>query len=50
MADIEHIASEDCVCGPRVEPVELDDGSIAWVYVHHTLDGREFNEQQQPQT
>lgn len=36
--------SEDCWCGPRLEPVERDDGSIGWVYVHHSADGREFAE------
>lgn len=35
---------EDCVCGPDLEPVERDDGSIAWMVVHHSLDGRELNE------
>jgi len=42
--EIDHDASEDCVCGPRCEPVERADGSIGWVYVHHSLDGREANE------
>jgi hypothetical protein len=36
--------SADCVCGPRVEPVECDDGSIGWLVVHHSLDGRELDE------
>lgn len=31
----------DCVCGPRTEPVERDDGSMGWLIVHHSLDGRE---------
>jgi hypothetical protein len=30
-----------CTCGPRVEPVERDDGSYGWLVVHHSLDGRE---------
>lgn len=30
----------DCVCGPRDEPVERDDGSIGWLVVHRALDGR----------
>lgn len=34
----------DCVCGPTVEPVPRDDGSIGWVIVHHSLDGRENHE------
>lgn len=35
---------DDCVCGPRADPVERDDGSIGWVLVHHSLDGREQHE------
>jgi hypothetical protein len=31
----------DCVCGPTVEPVDRDDGSLGWLVVHHSLDGRE---------
>jgi hypothetical protein len=31
----------DCPCGPRVEPVPDGDGTIGWVVVHHSLDGRE---------
>jgi len=34
----------DCVCGPDTEPVERDDGSIAWLVSHHSLDGRELEE------
>lgn len=44
LGDIEHELGADCVCGPRVEPVKQDDGSIDWVYVHHSLDGRELAE------
>jgi hypothetical protein len=36
--------TEECVCGPEIEPVERDDGSIAWLFVHHSLDGRENHE------
>lgn len=32
---IEHIASCDCVCGPRFWRAENYPG---WVYVHHSLD------------
>jgi len=40
---VEHdTAHEDgCICGPRVEPVAREDGSMGWLYVHHSLDGRE---------
>jgi hypothetical protein len=41
---IEHNITEDCPCGPRVEPVERDDGSYGWLHVHHSLDGRENHE------
>lgn len=35
---------DDCVCIPRVESVTREDGSIGWVAVHHSLDGRELTE------
>lgn len=42
---IEHDTTcDECVCGPTNVPVERDDGSIAWMIVHHSLDGRENNE------
>jgi hypothetical protein len=41
---VEHTKDDSCVCGPRVEPAFLDDGSNGWVVVHHSLDGREMNE------
>jgi hypothetical protein len=41
---LDHDESEDCVCMPSVEPVAQDDGSIDWVVVHHSLDGRELIE------
>ena len=34
-------AEPDCACGPEVRPVTHDDGSIGWLLVHHSLDGRE---------
>jgi hypothetical protein len=42
---IEHDTSSeepDCICGPEVRPVERDDGSIGYVIVHHSMDGREI--------
>lgn len=36
----------DCVCGPTVQPVERGDGSMGWLIVHHSLDGREQPEAQ----
>lgn len=42
---IEHLTNGDeCPCGPTVEPVERDDGSMGWHVVHHSLDGREHHE------
>jgi hypothetical protein len=42
---VEHDTDGDgCLCGPRTEPVERDDGSYGWVLVHHSLDGRELHE------
>lgn len=39
---IEHEGmSDECVCGPNVEPFYREDGSNAWMYVHASLDGRE---------
>jgi hypothetical protein len=32
---------DDCPCGPAVEPVVRGDGSVGWLVVHHSLDGRE---------
>lgn len=42
---IEHEDSEDCACQPTAEAVKRDDGSIGWLYVHHSLDGRELKEE-----
>ncbi len=36
-----HEPNEDCVCGPTVEAVHREDGSMGWVMKHHALDGRE---------
>lgn len=39
---IEHDTEGDgCPCGPTTEPVPRDDGSMGWLIVHHSLDGRE---------
>ena len=31
-----------CPCGPAVEAVFRRDGSNGWLYIHHSLDGREY--------
>jgi hypothetical protein len=41
---IEHVMDDACPCGPRDESVTRDDGSVAWIAVHHSLDGREQGE------
>ncbi len=38
--EFQHEMTEDCMCGPRLEPVEREDGSIGWIVAHHALDGR----------
>jgi hypothetical protein len=39
---IEHdTETDDCICGPEIQPVETDSGGINWVIVHNSLDGRE---------
>jgi hypothetical protein len=37
-------AEPDCVCGPEVRPAAQEDGSVGWLLVHHSLDGRERGE------
>jgi len=34
-------AEPDCVCGPEARPAPQEDGSVGWLLVHHSLDGRE---------
>lgn len=42
---VEHELSDKCVCGPTPVPVKNEtDGSMDWIYVHHTLSGAEFDE------
>lgn len=41
---VDHTATDDCVCGPTTEPVLRGDGSCGWVLTHHSLDGREGRE------
>lgn len=42
---VEHDTDSDaCVCGPTPEAVPRDDGSMGWLMVHHSLDGREARE------
>ncbi|MDF2045135.1 hypothetical protein P2P98_03095 [Microbacterium sp. Kw_RZR3] len=34
----------ECPCGPTAKPVERADGSMGWIILHHSLDGREYTE------
>lgn len=36
----------DCLCGPTTRPEPQPDGSVSWILVHHSLDGREHHEPQ----
>jgi len=45
---IGHEASEECACVPQARLVTLADGSDGWLLVHHSLDGREASEGQEP--
>jgi hypothetical protein len=41
---IEHELTDPCPCGPQDQSVIRDDGSMGWVTVHASLDGRELTE------
>lgn len=41
---IQHETESDCVCEPECEPVKREDGSVGWLYTHHSLDGCELSE------
>ena len=43
---IEHERGDGCPCGPEAQPVKRDDGSVGWLLVHHSLDGREKHERE----
>lgn len=36
--------TDECICGPLIESVPRDDGSMGWIVTHHSLDGRELKE------
>lgn len=40
---IEHTldTTGSCICGPEVRAIEREDGSMGWLFTHHSLDGRE---------
>lgn len=41
---IPHVLTEGCICGPTPELHEAKDGGDNWLYIHHSLDGREASE------
>lgn len=41
---LHHDLDAECACGPTTQPVPRHDGTVGWVYVHHSLDGRERDE------
>jgi hypothetical protein len=42
---IEHdTETDECICGPVIEPVPDEDGSMGWLITHNSLDGRERHE------
>jgi hypothetical protein len=44
-ADVmEHQTGPGCICGPHVVLFERRNGSIGHYYMHHSLDGREHDE------
>ncbi|MBZ6102689.1 hypothetical protein ACH4NO_17945 [Streptomyces olivaceus] len=34
-------STAECVCGPETRPALQAGGSVGWLLVHHSLDGRE---------
>lgn len=36
---VDHETNADCICGPRIE-----ENATGRIYIHHSLDGREFRE------
>jgi hypothetical protein len=41
---VDHLPTEDCICGPSFDPVPRPDGTIGTLYSHHSMDGCEFSE------
>jgi hypothetical protein len=41
---IDHDLIDTCLCGPAIQPVKREDGTVGWLTVHHSLDGREQHE------
>jgi hypothetical protein len=44
--DLYEHSEDDCLCGPDIEPVRREDGSVVgWLITHHSLDGREAHDE-----
>lgn len=41
---VDHELNENCVCIPSVEHLVANDSGDAYLYTHHSLDGREASE------
>jgi hypothetical protein len=43
---VEHNENDegDCICGAHTHPIERPDGTVGWMIVHSSLDGRELAE------
>ena len=41
---VEHDANQNCICGPTAQSQYRDDDTVYLLWVHHSLDGREFEE------
>lgn len=41
---VSHDLTPDCACLPTAERVTTSDGGDNWLYIHHSLDGREGGE------
>lgn len=42
---VQHEPTEHCVCAPAIKRADTPDGD-GWIYIHHSLDGRERTEGQ----
>lgn len=43
---VAHEEGEECICGPDVEQLLADDRLVSVMIIHHSLDGREQDEQE----
>lgn len=43
--EIEHEATEDCVCFPEARLVQLPSGGDGWILTHHALKRESYQEE-----